>query len=64
MDGSLLNGLDLFSLYLSQGVVPHWNTVLKYWPYNSISMTLMYIYVSAITFTESLIYHQFRLGRT
>jgi len=26
---SLLNGLDLFNLYLSQGVVPHWNTVLK-----------------------------------
>jgi len=34
MDVSLLNGLDLLSLCLSHGVVPHWNTVLKYWPYN------------------------------
>jgi len=34
MDDSLLNGLDLLSLCLSQGIVPHWNTVLKYWPYN------------------------------
>jgi len=29
MNGSLLNGLDLFNLCLSQGVVPQWNTVLK-----------------------------------
>jgi len=34
MNGSLLNGLDLFNMCLSQGVVPHWNTVLKYWLYN------------------------------
>jgi len=29
VNGSLLNSLDLFSLCLSQGVVPHWNTLLK-----------------------------------
>ena len=34
MNGSLLNGIDLFNLCLSQGTVPHWNIVLKYWPYN------------------------------
>jgi len=32
MNGSLLNGHDLFNSV--QGVMPHWNTVLKYWAYN------------------------------